>query len=155
MELILPKNLSEAELWEEYQKFYETHWIGFADVPEFLQELEEKDGVKVAILTNGYAPQQREKAARIGMSNLPLYASSELGISKPATEAFLKVCQELDALPEETVYIGDNLETDAIAAQKAGLIGIHLNRYGSTNTGSHPPVAENLAAAVQIIAGLE
>jgi len=48
------------------------------------------------------------------------YYSHTLGIKKPKPEAFLKICEEQNLIPEETLFI-DDTERHLIGAQKAGL----------------------------------
>jgi len=48
------------------------------------------------------------------------YYSHTLGIKKPKPEAFQKICQEQNLIPEETLFI-DDTERHIIGAQKAGM----------------------------------
>ena len=42
-------------------------------------------------------------------------------LGKPSTEFFHGICRELDVLPEHTLMIGDDIESDIGGAQQAGL----------------------------------
>ncbi|NOR73283.1 MAG: TIGR01458 family HAD-type hydrolase [Mariprofundaceae bacterium] len=42
-------------------------------------------------------------------------------LGKPSTEFFHGICRELDVLPERTLMIGDDIESDIGGAQQAGL----------------------------------
>ena len=48
------------------------------------------------------------------------YYSHTLGIKKPKPEAFLKICEEQNMIPAETLFI-DDTERHILGAQKAGL----------------------------------
>jgi len=48
------------------------------------------------------------------------YYSHTLGMKKPKPEAFLKICEEQNLIPAETLFI-DDTERHIIGAQKAGL----------------------------------
>jgi len=48
------------------------------------------------------------------------YYSHILGIKKPKSEAFHKICEEQNLIPQETLFI-DDLERHILGAQKAGL----------------------------------
>jgi HAD superfamily hydrolase (TIGR01458 family) len=51
------------------------------------------------------------------------YATGEdaIVLGKPSTEFFHGICRELDLLPEHTLMIGDDIESDIGGAQNAGL----------------------------------
>jgi putative hydrolase of the HAD superfamily len=51
-----------------------------------------------------------------------------VGIGKPDPRIFEVTCAQLGLSPADCVYVGDRLETDALAAQAAGLRGIWLDR---------------------------
>jgi HAD superfamily hydrolase (TIGR01458 family) len=51
------------------------------------------------------------------------YATGEdaIVLGKPSVQFFHGICRELDVLPEQTLMIGDDIESDIGGAQKAGL----------------------------------
>ena len=59
-----------------------------------------------------------------------MLTSDQLGVAKPDPRAFELACVHLGVPPHAAVYIGDQLEVDALAATAAGLRGIWLNRNG-------------------------
>jgi beta-phosphoglucomutase-like phosphatase (HAD superfamily) len=70
-------------------------------------------------------------------------ASSEAGAAKPNAKIFHQGCTRLRLAPDEVAYVGDRLQTDAIAATNAGLHGIWLNRDNAP-TPAEPPVIQTL-----------
>ncbi|MHC5731926.1 MAG: HAD family hydrolase, partial [Nostoc sp.] len=54
--------------------------------------------------------------------------SEVAGFAKPAPHIFQYACAKLGVQQTQSVYVGDNVELDAIAAKDAGLIGVWLNR---------------------------
>jgi FMN phosphatase YigB (HAD superfamily) len=66
--------------------------------------------------------------------------SDQLGVAKPDPRAFELACVHLGVPTRAAVYIGDQLEVDALAATAAGLHGIWLNRNG----GAVPPGVETV-----------
>lgn len=78
------------------------------------------------VLTNGSGLLQRAKAAAIGLSDVPLLVSGELGYAKPDPRAFRAA---LDALGcELATMIGDDPIADIQGAQALGLPTIWLRR---------------------------
>ena len=60
-----------------------------------------------------------------------------LGFGKPDARAFHNACALLGSVPAQTVYVGDDIEIDAIAAQAAGLRALWLQR-GACDTQGIP-----------------
>lgn len=84
------------------------------------------------MLSNSALEQQHHKLTVLGVRDRfeTVLCAAELGISKPAPEAFLAACEALELPPEEVVYVGDEPDIDARGAVAAGLAGIWLDRYG-------------------------
>lgn len=57
-------------------------------------------------------------------------ARGDIGIEKPDPRIFLEAARRAGRAPEECVYVGDRLETDALAAGRAGMTGVWLDRAG-------------------------
>lgn len=97
--------------------------------------------VPCAILTNGWAPMQQRKAARVGFPGAVL-VSSELGVQKPDAPAFAALCEALGTTPDRTAYVGDNPAVDVQGAIAAGLLGVWLDAEGVQypSTGPLPSV---------------
>jgi FMN phosphatase YigB (HAD superfamily) len=53
-------------------------------------------------------------------------------VAKPVRRVFELACGRLGVPTRAAVYVGDQLEADALAATAAGLRGIWLNRTGET-----------------------
>lgn len=54
------------------------------------------------------------------------------GELKPNPQLLLDIVQDIDALAEEVVYVGDSLMKDVAMAQQAGVIDVHA-RYGTAH----------------------
>ena len=59
-----------------------------------------------------------------------------LGFGKPDPRAFHHACELLRAAPNETLYVGDHIEIDAIAAKAAGLYAVWLRRDQADRAGA-------------------
>ena len=82
------------------------------------------------ILTNGFADLQRGKIEKYDLAAHVDFTlvSEEAGYHKPDKRAFLEVLKLAgNASPEETLYVGDNLEADIKGALGAGLTPIFIN----------------------------
>lgn len=96
-------------------------------------------GWPVGALTNAPGEMSRRKLERIGLADtVPLLVSLDtFGIGKPDERVFLEACRLLGTAPEATAYVGDELDTDALAATRAGLRGVWLDRPGTRRGGTH------------------
>ncbi|MER7129402.1 HAD family hydrolase [Streptosporangium saharense] len=135
----------QADAWfTGYLRHYEAAWRAFPDVAPCLAALAASAGepLRLGIITNGDAAQQREKVERVGLGTaLPvLVASSEVGVAKPRAEIFHAACAAIGLPPERVAYVGDRHDVDAAAATAAGLYGVWLNRAGSPGPDGLPAV---------------
>jgi putative hydrolase of the HAD superfamily len=118
------------ELFNTYLVAYEAAWRSFPDAEPCLGALRRM--AQIAVLSNGNQKQQEEKVSRTGLGRYVdvVLTSDQLGVAKPDPSAFELACVHLGVPPHAAVYIGDQLEVDALAATAAGLRGIWLNRNG-------------------------
>ncbi|MDV7178207.1 HAD family hydrolase [Micrococcus yunnanensis] len=142
---------TSALVWfDTYRTAYERAWRAFEDVAPLLEGLAQlAPRPAVAVVTNGDEEQQHAKLTAIGLSQLPLFASSSMGARKPDPRVFHDVCAALEVSPDAAWFIGDNLEVDAQGASAAGLCGIWLNRDGSTDQRAEPPRASSLIEVLE------
>ncbi|WP_125610787.1 HAD family hydrolase [Specibacter cremeus] len=103
----------------------------FADVLPVLDRLDSA-GIPYGAVSNNVHDYQRAKLDRAGLSRVTaLVGIDTVGVAKPAPAVFHEGCRLLGTLPEETLYVGDNLTLDAVGATDAGLWGVWLDRSGS------------------------
>ena len=126
------------DLFNTYLVAYEAAWRSFPDAEPCLETL--RHGAQIAILSNGNQEQQERKVSQTGLGRYVdvVLTSDQLGVAKPDSRAFELACVRLGVPARAAVYIGDQLEIDALAATAAGLRGIWLNRNG----GAVPPGVE-------------
>lgn len=125
--------------WEaRYLAGFEAGWVAHEDAHAAVGALREA-GLAVGALTNASRGMQVRKLAATGFAaSVPLLVTiDDLGVGKPDPRVFLEACRLLGTEPGETVYVGDELDIDALAAQRAGLHGIWLDRPGARRGGVH------------------
>jgi putative hydrolase of the HAD superfamily len=139
-----------------YLAEYEGSWRLYDDVLPCLDSL---SAYRLATVSNGDSGQQRRKLERTGIASRfsSVVISGDLGVSKPNPDIFKQGLRELGVLAEETVYVGDHLESDALGAREAGLWAIWLAREGyEGNLADVPvPIVDSLSQVVEIVAELE
>jgi putative hydrolase of the HAD superfamily len=83
-------------------------------------------GVRLALITNGAGDAQTRKIDRFGLRPLfdCILIEGEFGCGKPDPRVFRQALSALQASPEETWMVGDNLAMDIAPAQALGLLGV-------------------------------
>lgn len=124
--------LSDEELdslFVTYREEYARGWRPYPDVADCLARLA---GRPLGLISNGDGVEQRRKLESLGLEDRfdPVIISGEVGLSKPDPRVFQKACRQAGREPADCVYIGDQLETDALACQRIGLVGVWINRAG-------------------------
>jgi len=119
-------------IFNTYLVAYEAAWRPFPDAERCLGSL--RRVAQIAVLSNGNQGQQEEKVSRTGLGRYidVVMTSDQLGVAKPDPRVFELACGRLGVPTRAAVYVGDQLEVDALAAAVAGLRGIWLNRAGAT-----------------------
>lgn len=81
------------------------------------------------ILTNGFSDVQAVKLQSAGILHFfkRVFTVEDCGTGKPNKAYFLHVLQEIGAKASECIMIGDNLKTDILGAQNAGIDHIYYN----------------------------
>ncbi|TDE95809.1 HAD family hydrolase [Occultella glacieicola] len=142
---------------ERYDAAFERAWTAFDDAVPAVTAAREA-GLRTGSLTNALAAMQRVKLVATGLDDLaPLLVSLDnFGVGKPDRRVFLEACRLLGTAPEETIYVGDELDTDARGAQHAGLHGVWLDRPGRRRGAPHDEDPAAAAAdGIAVIGGLD
>jgi putative hydrolase of the HAD superfamily len=120
-----------------------------ADSKDVLHQLSEK--FTLALLTDGFLPAQQLKVEALAIEEYfkHIVYTEQLGRQcwKPSPAGFEKIMQDLNAKPENIVYVADNEKKDFIAANKLGILTIQLIRPARIHTES----AEQSGATAQYI----
>jgi HAD superfamily hydrolase (TIGR01549 family) len=81
-------------------------------------------------------------------------SSSEWAISKPSPAFFLHAAELAGATPAETVYVGDQLDNDVLAPQRAGLASVRILRGPWGYLTRDPAVEAGCLAVIRSLAEL-
>jgi len=103
-------------------------------VDNLLRSLSER--YKLAVLSNTMNDMPRRTLAKLGLADLfeAVVCSRDLGIRKPHEGAFRHVLEQLEASPEETVFVGDTPKEDIAGARRVGMIAVWVK-----NSEEEPP----------------
>lgn len=145
--------------WTRFYRAAQAHEFPanlFSDVRVCLDELRDH-GLRLGVLTNHVSEQSaRELLARAGVLGYfeAVLASGTERVAKPDPRIFHRGLERLKVAAAETLYVGDQPNTDVRAAVRAGLQGLWLHRDG-TGYGEDPPEITSLGEVPIWIAQFE
>jgi putative hydrolase of the HAD superfamily len=118
-----------ARFEQAYEPSFSANLHAFDDVLP-LVEAARSAGVRIGLLTNSSSHYTKLKLEVTGLAGVFAVVATRdtLGFGKPDPRAFHHACELLGSTPAQTVYVGDDLEIDAIGATRAGLRAIWLQR---------------------------
>ncbi|MBI4201710.1 MAG: HAD family hydrolase [Chloroflexi bacterium] len=102
-------------------------------------------GIRLALVTNGAAEQQRRKIQKYGLEPFFDYIliEGEFGTGKPARRVFEYALQRLHTLPQQAWMVGDNLEWEVPVPQQLGMFAVWVD-WRKQGLPEESPFAPNL-----------
>ncbi|MDF1791348.1 MAG: HAD family hydrolase [Thalassobaculaceae bacterium] len=103
----------------------------FPDAVETLEGLAAR-GVRLGLITNGNAVDQRAKVDRFDLARhfFHVQIEGEVGFGKPEERAYAHALEKLGTSVTETWIIGDNLDWEVIVPQRLGFYAIWRDPIG-------------------------
>ncbi|MDQ2858344.1 MAG: HAD-IA family hydrolase [Candidatus Eremiobacteraeota bacterium] len=139
--------IDDAELAERsgaaynrYRREYLQLWPG---APELLARLRVR-GMKLALITNGFAETHREKLELLRLEDAfdEVFIADEVGLLKPDPRIFALAAERLGVAAPACAMVGDRFERDIRGAQEAGMFTVWMNvRDEAVPPGAAPPNA--------------
>lgn len=94
-----------------------------------------RETYRLGCITDGWAEVQWRKIKALKVESLldAIVVADDLGREfwKPHAQPFRTCCALLGAAPDESIFVGDNLDRDMIGAWKAGMRSVRMRRAGS------------------------
>jgi len=117
-----------------YRETSSAYLKPYADTFPTLLKLREA-GYKIGVVSEGRAVKQWQKLIQLGIQHLfdCVVASEEIGSVTMKPELFKSILKGFKVRPEETIFIGNKLETDILCANKAKVISVRI-RKGENRT---------------------
>ncbi len=146
---------------DSYEFAYEIY-AGYGRLPHYLYEdviptLHKLQGygLQVGILSNHSNSVRRTIEQLVGniIPQQHVTISEEVGVHKPGKTIFRRAAAKLGQAPENCLYVGDNLEVDAIAAVQRGgfAAGAWLDRSHKGATHTLPENVYYLTSLAQVL----
>ena len=155
---LLKYNIKNKELASVLSSIYinerKDRHIPFDDTNTFLNRLTDLH-LKIVLVTNGTPDLQWQKIKKSGIEKYfyKIIISGEYGYKKPTKEIFLYCVNIANGTINNSIMIGNNLETDVKGANETGITSVWLNReFKENNTGIYPTYEfNNLYDVIKII----
>ena len=116
--------------------YHDTKFAELKPYPDVLAVLKilARTDLVLGVITVGPEIKQAEKLIRLKVLSYlhprAIFISDQIGVSKPNVKLYMRACQELDVLPAESMYIGDNPVNDIDPPNDLGMITVHNKRSG-------------------------
>lgn len=109
------------ELLSDYVSGFQRHCIGFPNLMNMLSQLK-NNGVKIALVSNGYGQFQYDNFKALGISHLfdEVLISEWEGLQKPDPAIFKRALSKLGVEAEDALFVGDHPENDIRASCAVG-----------------------------------
>ena len=119
------------EITDTYTTRREEAVQPFPGAIETLQQFQ-REGVVLALVTNGNGVRQRQKIERFGLASIfsCIVIEGEFGVGKPDDRVYLHVLDHFGVKPSEAWMVGDNLAWEVAAPQRLGMVGIWVDSEG-------------------------
>jgi len=130
-----------AQHYNSYRRRYFSPFPGALDALRTLRER----GLKIGILTNGFAETHREKieVLQLGPYVDAVFIADEVGMLKPDPLLFAHACTSMGSSPSRGAMVGDRYDRDIRGALDSGMFAVWLNiRNERLPEGARPPDAE-------------
>jgi len=87
-------------------------------------------GYRLGIVSEGRAVKQWQKLIQLGIQHIfhSVIVSEQIGVETMDPQLFRLILKELKTSPNEAIFVGNQLETDILCANKANVISIRIRR---------------------------
>ena len=101
-------------------------------------------GIALALLTNGAGASQRRKIVKFNLEPCfdCILIEGEFGVGKPDARIYQHALQQLNVQPHEAWMVGDRLEWEVAAPQRAGIAGIWVD-FKRSGLPANSPIQPN------------
>lgn len=131
------KNLEITSKPRALAEFIATHWWDYCEVSlypdaEKILPMLKKRGLKVGVVTNGLRSDVAEIFSKVKLQRFfdIVVVIDTLKKMKPDVEVFLYALKMLNTAASNSLFVGDEIETDYNGAQRSGLHAFLIDREG-------------------------
>jgi len=143
-----------VKLEAQYREMLNHNFYTVPNAAELLADLK-SSGINLFVGTNGVKITQLERLKGSGLDKYfdDYFISEDIGFSKPSAEFFKPIFQRHpDLNKDNSLMIGDRLQSDILGANRAGLNSIWFNPQKQINNSEiHPTFVANDYRQVQEI----
>ena len=112
----------------------------FEGTHEVLSYLQKK--YQLHLISNGFKEVLQIKLTKTDLEKYfkLILSAEDVGVNKPNPLVFSTAMQKTNALPNQSLMIGDSYEADIIGAKNTGMFTIHFNPKKETKKGESPEI---------------
>ncbi|NHJ40425.1 MAG: HAD family hydrolase [Asgard group archaeon] len=120
-----------TDFWKYMISEYSSKSKPYPDAKELIKFLQEK-GIKMGIVSNGDIDiiNMRLKNAMIDHHfEFVIAPCHDYRVTKPDVKVFVESLDLLNVSPRQSIFVGDNPNSDIVGANKAGMFSVLIDRY--------------------------
>lgn len=112
-------------LLTSYIQDFNKFCVAFQSVDSVLDRLVKAD-FSLGLISNGRSPFQERNFQALGVDTLfsSIIVSEAVGLRKPDPKIFQLACHQLELMPEQCIFVGDNEVVDILGAKSVGMHAI-------------------------------
>ncbi len=105
-------------------------WVAYPDAEPTLKQLQSL-GLRMIVFSN-FDERLIKVLQELKLEHYfeKIICSTQIGLAKPDPRAFAKVAELVDLKPQNILHVGDGFENDYLAALRANMKALYLNRKG-------------------------
>lgn len=139
-----------ARIWDRVSR-YPKKFALFDDALPSMEGLREM-GLKLGVISNiGFELQQTLVQLGIAQYLDVSVSSVEARVAKPDPKIFRLALGKVGVSANQTIHVGDSLETDVLGARSAGMLPVLLKRSARSESQSHPQRIQTLLELPAIV----
>lgn len=110
------------DLLASYIQDFNKFCLAFQSVDSVLDQLV-KTNFSLGLISNGRSPFQERNFQALGLEKLfsSIIVSETVGLRKPDPKIFQLACHQLELMPEQCIFVGDNEVVDIVGAKSVGM----------------------------------
>jgi len=138
-----------TELLDDYLAHFRKHCVGFPNASDLLTKLK-NDGVKLALVSNGFGQFQFDNFGALGIGHLfdEVLISEWEGLRKPDPAIFLRALSKLGVSAEDALFVGDHPVNDIQASRAVGMKAAWKRNDGTSSIVDADAVIDDLGELV-------
>lgn len=115
-------HINPESLLDDYLLNFQSNCVPYPNLINMLNQIKQR-GLGIGLISNGFGTFQMNNVKALGIEHYfdTILISEWEGMKKPNPKLFLRACDRLNVLPQQSIYVGDHIQLDVHAAKNVGM----------------------------------